>query len=96
MFDEVRKHHPDCIYLTSTRHPVDAELLCEFKEEHSHATDHLIYYPVSAAMRQTVAEAQTLVLVDDEATTGKRSSIFSPHYVHRVHSGRYDGLLLSR
>ncbi len=28
-------------------------------------------YPVSAAMRQTVAEAQTLVLVDDEATTGK-------------------------
>lgn len=71
VFDEVRKHHPDCVYLTSTRHPVDAELLCEFKEEHSHATDHLIYYPVSAAMRQTVAEAQTLVLVDDEATTGK-------------------------
>ncbi|HHZ9205946.1 TPA: phosphoribosyltransferase domain-containing protein, partial [Klebsiella quasipneumoniae] len=71
VFDEVRKHHPDCVYLTSTRHPVDAELLCEFKEEHSHATDHLIYYPGSAAMRQTVAEAQTLVLVDDEATTGK-------------------------
>ncbi len=71
VFDEVRKHHPDCVYLTSTRHPVDAELLCEFKEEHSHATDHLIYYPVSAAMRKTVAEAQTLVLVDDEATTGK-------------------------
>ena len=67
----MRKHHPDCVYLTSTRHPVDAELLCEFKEEHSHATDHLIYYPVSAAMRKTVAEAQTLVLVDDEATTGK-------------------------
>jgi hypothetical protein len=46
VFDEVRKHHPDCVYLTSTRHPVDGELLCEFKEEHSHATDHLIYYPV--------------------------------------------------
>ena len=71
VFDEVRKHQPDCVYLTSTRHPVDAELLCEFKEEHSHATDHLIYYPVCAGMRQTVAEAQTLVLVDDEATTGK-------------------------
>lgn len=71
VFDEVRKHHPDCVYLTSTRHPVDGELLCEFKEEHSHATDHLIYYPSTPDMRRTVAEAQTLVLVDDEATTGK-------------------------
>lgn len=71
VFDEVRKHHPDCVYLTSTRHPVDGELLCEFKEEHSHATDHLIYCPSTPDMRRTVAEAQTLVLVDDEATTGK-------------------------
>ncbi|MBT1582231.1 phosphoribosyltransferase, partial [Klebsiella pneumoniae] len=71
VFDEVRKHHPDCVYLTSPRHPVDGELLCEFKEEHSHATDHLIYCPSTPDMRRTVAEAQTLVLVDDEATTGK-------------------------
>ncbi|MDF7681796.1 phosphoribosyltransferase domain-containing protein [Enterobacteriaceae bacterium ESL0689] len=71
VFHEVRQSHIDCVYLASTRHPVDGDLLCEFKEEHSHATDHLIYYPVSARMRQTVAEAQTLVLVDDEATTGK-------------------------
>ncbi|HCC2748918.1 phosphoribosyltransferase domain-containing protein [Klebsiella pneumoniae] len=71
VFDEVRKHRADCVYLTSTRHPVDGELLCEFKEEHSHATDHLIYHPSTPEMRRTVAEAQTLVLVDDEATTGK-------------------------
>ncbi|MCZ8781118.1 phosphoribosyltransferase domain-containing protein [Escherichia albertii] len=71
LFDELRQSHHDCVYMTSTRHPVDGDLLCEFKEEHSHATDHLIYYPVSARMRQIIAEAQTLVLVDDEATTGK-------------------------
>ncbi|MGP3591514.1 phosphoribosyltransferase domain-containing protein [Vagococcus sp. WN89Y] len=70
VFDELRQQHPDALYLTSTRHPVEGELLCEFKEEHSHATDHLIYLPDSAGMRRRVREARTLVLVDDEATTG--------------------------
>ncbi|EEU4400200.1 adenine/guanine phosphoribosyltransferase, partial [Escherichia coli] len=45
VFDEVRHQHRESVYLTSTRHPVDGTLLCEFKEEHSHATDHLIYLP---------------------------------------------------
>ncbi|HKS34340.1 MAG TPA: phosphoribosyltransferase domain-containing protein [Enterobacteriaceae bacterium] len=62
--------HQDAVYLTSTRHPVDGELLCEFKEEHSHATDHLIYLPDSLEKRRRVHDARTLVLVDDEATTG--------------------------
>ena len=42
VFDELRKRVDRAIYLTSTRHPQEAELLCEFKEAHSHATDHLI------------------------------------------------------
>ncbi|MCZ5658641.1 phosphoribosyltransferase domain-containing protein [Escherichia coli] len=42
VFVEVRHQHRESVYLTSTRHPVDGTLLCEFKEEHSHATDHLI------------------------------------------------------
>ena len=68
VFDTLR--HQDAVYLTSTRHPVDGELLCEFKEEHSHATDHLIYLPDSPEKRRRVHDARTLVLVDDEATTG--------------------------
>lgn len=70
VFDELRARYPDSVYLTSTRHPVDGELLCEFKEEHSHATDHLIYLPHAPEMRRRVHDARTLVLIDDEATTG--------------------------
>ncbi|MBN6345006.1 phosphoribosyltransferase domain-containing protein, partial [Escherichia coli] len=46
------------------------ELLCEFKENHSHATDHLLYLPKTAEQRQWVKYAKTVVLIDDEATTG--------------------------
>lgn len=71
IFDEVRSRYQQAIYLTSTRHPVDnGELLCEFKENHSHATDHLLYLPKTAEQRQWVQQAKTVVLIDDEATTG--------------------------
>ncbi|WP_312176018.1 phosphoribosyltransferase domain-containing protein [Pseudescherichia sp.] len=70
VFDELRHQYSEAIYLTSTRHPVDGDLLCEFKEEHSHATDHLIYLPDDPEMRRFVTGARTLVLIDDEATTG--------------------------
>ncbi|MCE9991109.1 phosphoribosyltransferase family protein [Enterobacter asburiae] len=70
VFDELRQQYDDSVYLTSTRHPVDGELLCEFKEEHSHATDHLIYLPDDEEKRRRVTESRTLVLIDDEATTG--------------------------
>ena len=67
---EYRRKRSDTCLLTSTRHPVDGNLMCEFKEEHSHATDHLIYWPADANLRELVRNAASLVLVDDEATTG--------------------------
>ena len=70
VFDEMRHHTPEAVYLSSTRHPVDGELWCEFKEAHSHATDHLLYLPHDAELRRRVQHARTLVLIDDEATTG--------------------------
>lgn len=70
VFDELRHQYRESLYLTSTRHPVDGTLLCEFREEHSHATDHLIYLPDDEEKRRRLSEARTLVLVDDEATTG--------------------------
>lgn len=70
VFDELRHQFSESVYLTSTRHPIDGELLCEFKEEHSHATDHLIYLPDEPEMRRRVCEARTIILIDDEATTG--------------------------
>lgn len=70
VFDEVRQRAGEAVYLTSTRHAQQAELLCEFKENHSHATDHLIYLPDDAQLRHRVLNARTLVMIDDEATTG--------------------------
>ncbi|WP_408675666.1 phosphoribosyltransferase domain-containing protein [Xenorhabdus szentirmaii] len=70
VFQETRGKVNQPVFLTSTRHPVEGDLLCEFKENHSHATDHLIYWPMENRLKQRVINARTLVLVDDEATTG--------------------------
>jgi len=56
----------DAGFLHSTRQRIDAELLCRFDEPHSHASAHLIYRPRIAGL----GEPQTLVLVDDEVSTG--------------------------
>lgn len=70
VFDEALRFFTDSVYLTSTRHPIDGDLLCEFKENHSHATDHLLYQPADPILRARVLNARSLVLIDDEATTG--------------------------
>lgn len=70
VFDEALSLFNHAVYLTSTRHPIAGELLCEFKENHSHATDHLLYHPTDPVLRARVRNARSLVLIDDEATTG--------------------------
>lgn len=61
----------DTLYLTSTRHPLGTELFARFEEEHSHASAHLIHLPTDPALQTLLREARSLVLVDDEASTGK-------------------------
>ncbi|MDO7929029.1 phosphoribosyltransferase domain-containing protein [Pseudomonas sp. KFB-139] len=62
---------PDSLYLVSTRHPTGTELFARFEEEHSHASAHLIHLPTDPALREMMLGARSLVLVDDEASTGK-------------------------
>lgn len=62
---------PDALYLISTRHPTGTELFARFEEEHSHASAHLIHLPVDPELRESMLAARSLVLVDDEASTGK-------------------------
>lgn len=62
---------PDTMYLVSTRHPLGTELFTRFEEEHSHASAHLIHMPVDPEVREMMLHARSLVLVDDEASTGK-------------------------
>ncbi|HYW14666.1 MAG TPA: phosphoribosyltransferase domain-containing protein [Allosphingosinicella sp.] len=53
-------------YLHSTRQQIDASLLCRFEEPHSHASAHLVYRP----RELDPARVRTLILVDDEISTG--------------------------
>ena len=62
---------PDSVYIVSTRHPLGTEIFARFEEEHSHASAHLIHLPVDADTREMMLNARSLVLVDDEASTGK-------------------------
>lgn len=62
---------PDTVYMVSTRHPTGTELFARFEEEHSHASAHLIHLPVEPDVREMMLNARSLVLVDDEASTGK-------------------------
>ncbi len=61
----------DALYLPTTRHPLNNNMLAHFKEEHSHATHHLMHMPTDPTHREMMQSAETLILVDDEATTGK-------------------------
>jgi len=61
-----RSGRDDATFLHSTRQRIDAPLLCRFDEPHSHASAHLIYAPQVAGW----APPRTLVLVDDEVSTG--------------------------
>jgi hypothetical protein len=53
----------DAHFLHSTRQRLGHPLLCRFEEPHSHASTHLIYRP-------DVPEPRSLVLADDEVSSG--------------------------
>ncbi|WP_411840019.1 phosphoribosyltransferase domain-containing protein [Paracoccus sp. ME4] len=58
-------------YLPTTRHPQGRAVWFEFSEDHSHATGHHVLVPSDPALALIAERARTLVLVDDEVTTGK-------------------------
>lgn len=60
----------DILFLHSTRYALDHPLLGRFEERHSHATGHLLHRPADPADAALLAACRTLVLVDDEASTG--------------------------
>jgi Phosphoribosyl transferase/TRSP domain C terminus to PRTase_2 len=63
-----RDGRADILYLHSTRQLLDHRILCHFDEPHSHASSHIVYRPV--AMDGTFAKPCSLVIVDDEISTG--------------------------
>lgn len=66
LHEELVGDRDDLCFLHSTRQRFDAPLLCRFDEPHSHASAHLVYRPQIAGF----AAPRTLVVVDDEVSTG--------------------------
>lgn len=61
----------DALYLPTTRHPLNDNMFAHFKEEHSHATHQLLHMPDDPVHQDMLMNAQTIIMVDDEASTGK-------------------------
>lgn len=71
----LQTRYPDALLLNSTRHAQHNEqntnaLLTTFSEDHSHASQHLIYQSQDKAIQAQLLASKTLVMVDDEASTG--------------------------
>lgn len=76
------------VNISTTRRVLDAPIRAVFKEPHSHLTDHFIYKSFDADIESRVDLTNTLILVDDEITTGNTllnlvKSLNLPH-VNRV------------
>lgn len=71
-FSAYRTAHPSqtIVYLQSSRQIVDgATVVASFEEGHSHATTHLVQI-VDPMVARTVHAARTLIIIDDECSTG--------------------------
>lgn len=67
----LQQRYPNALLLNSTRHAQQAKLLTTFSEDHSHASQHLIYQSDDDNINQQLFSTKTLIMVDDEASTGK-------------------------
>ncbi len=72
VFEAWLRAHPgqQALFVHTTRYRVGSGPLIEFEEAHSHAPRQFLHLPEDPALRALLLEASTLVLVDDEASTG--------------------------
>jgi len=80
----------DVLYLSSTRATLPAQLLAGFDETHSHASAHRLYRPQHAEDAQRLMVTRSLVMVDDEASSGATfahlaAALIQAGLVHLVH-----------
>nr|WP_261870933.1 phosphoribosyltransferase domain-containing protein [Psychrobacter sp. JCM 18901] len=75
----LQTRYPQALLLNSTRHAQHDEssdangtdsLLTTFCEDHSHASQHLIYQSKDSVTQMQLLASKTLIMVDDEASTG--------------------------
>lgn len=59
------------LFMQTTRYHIHGHTPLDFQEAHSHASDFFLYLPEQPALRQQFLHATTLLLMDDEISTGK-------------------------
>ncbi|WP_338770825.1 phosphoribosyltransferase domain-containing protein [Massilia sp. METH4] len=65
-----REPRSEALFLHTTRYRIDGAELVEFAEPHSHAPRQFLHLPEDPALHALFMRAGSLVLVDDEASTG--------------------------
>lgn len=72
VFEAWLRANPDrpALFIHTTRYRVGSGPLIEFEEAHSHAPRQFLHLPPEGPERELLLSASTLVLVDDEASTG--------------------------
>lgn len=61
----------DAVFLHTTRYRLATPLAFSFDESHSHATEQLLYRPQDAELARRFDQARSLILIDDEISTGR-------------------------
>lgn len=61
----------NALFMQTTRYHLHGAERLAFDEAHSHATDFFLYYPEHPDDQRLFLNAQTLVLIDDEISTGR-------------------------
>lgn len=72
VFEAYQDAHPEraALFLHTSRYHVGNTAIIEFEEAHSHAPRQFLHMPTDARLRDLLLSARSLVLVDDEASTG--------------------------
>ena len=72
VFEAYQAAHPEreALFLHTSRYHVGDTPIIEFEEAHSHAPRQFLHRPTEATLQGLLLNARSLVLVDDEASTG--------------------------
>lgn len=71
VWEALSREGADALFVHSTRSAFALPLAFRFEEAHSHAVDHLLYRPRGREEQEMFDHSRTLILVDDEISTGK-------------------------
>lgn len=77
---QIQNKEKKSLFMPTSRFKLNHPVLFEFQEEHSHATDHLIYEPLDKDNKDLFKSCESLVLIDDEISTGKTLFNFIEQY----------------